>query len=44
MVPGRFSLEHDDWSMISAFAPFELRDFQSTEVRTAKIKRCDLNM
>ena len=38
MVPGRFGLEDDYWSMTPAFAPFELRDFQSTEIRTPKIK------
>ena len=30
MVPDRFILEDDYWSMTSASAPFELRDFQDT--------------
>ena len=38
MVAGRFSLEKDYWSMTSATAPFELRDFHQTVFRTAKIK------
>ena len=36
MVPGRFILEDNYWSMTSASAPFELRDFHGTEFRTAK--------
>ena len=38
MVAGRFSLENDYWSMISASAPFKLRDFQNIVFRTAKIE------
>ena len=38
MVAGRFSLANDYWSMTSASAPFELRDFQRSVFRTAKFE------